>query len=162
MFFIDNKDSVFCALWLVKTEKTFSNEVGTLPVWSNLCTLLIVVSTALWNKVAKTVWEAPVEEQLCSKTIYPAMRATHAHTVTHSHTSSHAHTHKIRECVLNLAAVQGLTRKRAQGWGRGWPTIFSRWRLSLTVNQQKCQDWQTCRKKQSTSQSVDQPVNADS
>ena len=99
MFFIDNKDSVFCAVWLVKTEKTFSNEVGTLPVWSNLCTLLIVVSTALWNKVTKTLrstcWGTALQQDSlsCYERHTRTHSDTHAHTVTHSHTQWHTHTH---------------------------------------------------------------------
>ena len=70
-----------------KRSKPNAKEVGTLPVQSNLCTSLIAVSTALWTKFTTTtktkqkqqqqqsVRKAIVDEQLCSKTIHPAMRA---------------------------------------------------------------------------------------
>ena len=51
-------------------------EVGTPPVQSNLCTRPVAVSTAVWNKITKTVsGKATAEEQLICKTIRPAMKA---------------------------------------------------------------------------------------
>ena len=71
------------ALPPAKTEETVSHrqgynvkEVGTPPVPSNLRTPLIAVSTAMRTMSQRPVSEkATVEEQLCSKTIHPDMRA---------------------------------------------------------------------------------------
>ena len=66
----------------VKTEETVShsqnNKVtaqGTPSVRSSLCISLIAVSTAEQRHYKVIVRKAAVEEQLSSKTIYPAMRA---------------------------------------------------------------------------------------
>ena len=78
-----NRIKLLPALRPAKTEETVSHdqnnndkEVGPLPVRSNLCTPLIAVSTAVREKVTKTVSEKQaIEDQLSSKTIHPAMTA---------------------------------------------------------------------------------------
>ena len=48
---------VKCEEAVIHSQNNSVNEVETPPVPSNLCTLLIYVSTAVWNRVTKTVSE---------------------------------------------------------------------------------------------------------